>query len=78
MPVSFQADGEMIAVAFQRLKLAYPIDYAATHCRPFVAAPVRLLYRVLAMTVANSILRQKIVAVWIGLFIMLGRFPDPS
>ena len=61
----------MIAVAFQRLKLPHPIDGAAAHSRPLIPLALRLLYRVLAMTVANALLWQEIISIRIRLLIML-------
>src|SRR5260370_20945821 len=70
-PVGLQTHCEMIAVAFQRLKLPDPINDAPAHRRPFIALTVGLLYRILAMTVANAILWQEIVSIRIGLLITL-------
>src|ERR1700730_18136697 len=70
-PVGLETYGEMIAVALQRLKLPDPIDDTAAHRRPLVALAVRFFCRILAMTVANAILRQEIVSIWVGLLILL-------
>src|ERR1700722_20043776 len=70
-PVSFQTYGKVIAVAFERLELSEPIHNAAAHRRPVVADA--LLYGVLAMAMADSFFRQKIVAVGERLFAAGGR-----
>src|SRR5260370_1498408 len=61
----------MVAVAFQRLDLSSSIDDTAAHRGPLVATAVRLLCRILAMTVSNSILRHDIISIRVGLLIML-------
>src|SRR6267143_3686017 len=70
-PVGLETYAETIAVALQRPKLPGPIDDAAAHRRPFITLAIWPLYRVLAMTVSNAILRQEIISIWIRRLIML-------
>src|SRR6266478_3279403 len=72
-PVRLEAHREMIAVALQRPELPSPIDDALTHGRPPIALAIRLLYGVLTVTMANSVLRQEIVSIRVRLLIMLRR-----
>src|SRR5262252_9420687 len=64
-PVGFKANRVLVAVGFESLELSYPIDNAFTHGRPVVA--VTFADYVLAMAVADSILRQECVTIGIGI-----------
>ena len=74
-PMRFEADGEMIAVALQRRKLASPINDAASHGGPVIALAVGFLLGVLAMAMANAIFRQEIIAIGIWGFTAFGGVP---
>src|ERR1700740_1411438 len=56
----------MIAVALERFELPVPIDNSLPHGRPIVA--LGSFHNILAMAMTDSVLRQKLVAIGIGLF----------
>src|SRR5437879_8120092 len=61
VPVSFKADGVVIAVAFQGPELPRPVNDPISHRRPIITFCA--FDRVLAVAVADTIFGQKIVAI---------------
>src|SRR5690242_14532991 len=59
VPVSFETDGETIAVAFQRGELADPIDRAAAHGGPIVVSAARFGCDVFAVAMPDAVLGQE-------------------
>src|SRR5258708_39748308 len=57
----------MVAITRKSSELTDPIDDSASHRRPFVGFAVRLLDRIFAMAMADPLLRQKVIAVWVWL-----------
>src|SRR5258708_23376170 len=57
----------MVAITRKSSELTDPIDNSAPHRRPFVGFAVRLLDRIFAMAMADPLLRQKVIAVWVWL-----------
>src|SRR5437667_717567 len=70
-PVGFEAHREMVAIAPQRLELPGPIDDSLAHGRPRVALAIRLLYRVLAVTVPDAIIRTEDITIRVRVLTML-------
>ena len=59
--MSFEAQTVTEIVALEILKLANPIDHAASHWRPIIFM-VRLAHHVLAMAVPDAVFGQQIIA----------------
>ena len=69
MPVSLQAYGVVIIIAFERGKLSDPIDRTGSHRGParfFGIRGARYVLDIFAVAMADPLFRQKIVAtrVW--------------
>src|SRR5258708_18403354 len=71
MPVSLQADGEVITIAFERGKLSDPIDRTGSHRGParfFGIRCARYVLDIFTVTMADPLFWQKIVATWVWSF----------
>src|SRR3984885_7895804 len=66
-PVGLQANREMITVTLEGVELSEPINDPGSHRRPIVIV-VACLYSIFALSVANPVLGQKVVAIRKGFF----------